>query len=158
MASPAFASPQLWAWIAIALLAAGLVYLLSPILAPFLFAAILAYILDPLVERITGRYLRRSFAVVLVLLAVLAVLAAFALIVLPLFYRELRLLGERLPDVISWGNRLLSPWLQAHFGIEFQLDVETLRRAARDLLADNQDSVGSLLGSLRVGGLAVIAF
>jgi peptide deformylase len=49
----AFARPQLWAWLAIAFAAGFLVWLLSPILAPFLFAAILAYILDPIVERMT---------------------------------------------------------------------------------------------------------
>jgi len=49
---PALASPQLWAG---SRSRGGgiLVWLLSPILAPFLFAAILAYILDPLVERLT---------------------------------------------------------------------------------------------------------
>jgi len=36
--------PQLWAWLAIAIAVAFLVWLLAPILAPFLFAAILAYI------------------------------------------------------------------------------------------------------------------
>jgi predicted PurR-regulated permease PerM len=46
---PALASPQLWGWIAIALAAGLLVWLLSPILAPFLFAGILAYIFDPIV-------------------------------------------------------------------------------------------------------------
>ncbi|HVC10510.1 MAG TPA: AI-2E family transporter, partial [Burkholderiales bacterium] len=68
MAAPVLARQQSWVWFSIAVAAAGLVYLLSPILAPFLFAGILAYILDPLVEKLTGRHLRRSFAVVLVLL------------------------------------------------------------------------------------------
>jgi len=62
---PALASPQLWGWIAIALAGGFLVWLLSPILAPFLFAGILAYICDPIVERLTRRRMPRTLAVML---------------------------------------------------------------------------------------------
>ena len=62
MGTPVFANPQLWAWAAIAVAAAWLVSLLSPILAPFLFAAILGYILDPMVEKLTARRLPRTLA------------------------------------------------------------------------------------------------
>jgi len=71
MPSPLSANPQFWGRIAVALVAGGLLYLVSPILAPFLFAAILAYILDPIVERLTGKYLPRTLAVLLVLVGVL---------------------------------------------------------------------------------------
>ena len=60
MGTPVFANPQLWAWAAIAVAVGWLVWLLSPILAPFLFAAILGYILDPLVEKLTRWRLPRT--------------------------------------------------------------------------------------------------
>ena len=41
MGIPVFTDPKLWAWAAIAVAAGWLAWLLSPILAPFLFAAIL---------------------------------------------------------------------------------------------------------------------
>ena len=72
MPTPFSANPQFWGWIAVALVVGGLLYLLSPILAPFLFAAILAYILDPIVERLTRRYFPRTLAVVVVMLLVFA--------------------------------------------------------------------------------------
>ena len=90
MPPPLAANSRFWAWAAIGLAVAGLLYLLSPILAPFLFAAILAYILDPLVERLARRRVPRTLAVVLVLLLLLAVFAALVLVVLPLFYKEIR--------------------------------------------------------------------
>ncbi len=158
MAALPFANAQLLAWLAIAALLSWLAWLLSPILAPFLFAAILAYVLDPAVERLSGWRLRRVAAVVLVLVAALALIAAFALVVLPLFVKELRLLAERLPAFLGWVNEELAPWLRRHLGVEFQLDVETVRTLAADLIAGNQDVVAALLGSLRVGGLALIAF
>ena len=93
------ADPRLWGWFAIALAIGGLLYVLSPILAPFLAGAILAYILNPLVARISGSSVRRTIAVVFVLfMALLGVVAVF-LIVLPLFTKELRLLAEKLPEI-----------------------------------------------------------
>ena len=158
MPTPFSANPQFWGWIAVALVVGGLLYLLSPILAPFLFAAILAYILDPVVERLVGRYLPRTLAVLLVMLALLLLLVAFALIVLPLFTKELRLLAERLPAFIGWLNQHFAPLLERHLGIELRFDADTVRRVASELVADNEDLVARLLGSLKIGGLAVVAF
>src|SRR3989337_1042370 len=109
MPTPLSANPHFWGWLAIALAVGGLLYLLSPILAPFLFAAVLAYILDPLVERLTGRHVPRTLAVILVMIGVLALLVALGLVVLPLFAKELRLLTERLPAFIIWLNQRLAP-------------------------------------------------
>nr|MDA8108623.1 AI-2E family transporter [Betaproteobacteria bacterium] len=158
MTAPVLARGQLWAWFAIAVAAAVLVYLLGPILAPFLFAGILAYILDPLVERLTGRYLRRSLAVLLVLLLALGLIVALGLVILPLFYRELQVLAGRLPTFLTWVNQELGPWLKQHYGVNFQLDVDTIKRAARGLLASREGLVTQLLGSLKVGGLALVGF
>jgi len=152
------ANPHFWGWLAVALVVGGLLYLLSPILAPFLFAAILAYMLDPLVERLTGKFVPRTLAVLLAMFGVLVAIVALALIVLPLFVKELRLLAERVPEFIVWLNQRLAPFLERHLGVAFQFDVDTVRRLAGDLVADNQDLVARLLGSLKIGGLAVLAF
>src|SRR5215213_3125926 len=73
LTSRRFDDRQVLLWITIAVVAGGLVYLLAPILSPFLFAAILAYICNPLVERMANRKVPRSVAAaaVLVLLAAL---------------------------------------------------------------------------------------
>jgi predicted PurR-regulated permease PerM len=158
MPTPLSAHPQFWGWLAIALIVGGLLYLLSPILAPFLFAAILAYILDPLVERLTGKYVPRTLAVLLVMVGLLALLVALALVVLPLFAKELRLLAERMPAFIGWLNQRVAPLAEDYLGVAFQFDVETVRALASELVVENQDLVGRLLGSLKIGGLALLAF
>ena len=158
MPTPLTADPRFWGWLAVALVVGGLLYLLSPILAPFLFAAILAYILNPIVERLAGKRVPRTLAVLLVMLGLLVLIVAFALVVLPLFTKELRLLAERLPAFIVWLNQHFAPVLERHLGVEVRFDVDTVRRLASELMADNQDLVGRLLGSLKIGGLAVVAF
>ena len=151
------ARPQLWAWLAIALATAFLLWLLSPILAPFLFAAILAYMLDPIVERLTRRGAPRMLAVLLVLVLALALLIGLALVVVPLFYKETRLLMEKLPGVFDWLNQHAAPWLKARLDIDLQLDLETVKQMARDAFNQNEDLAKRLLRSLGLGGLALFA-
>ncbi len=158
MPSPILANPLVWSWAAIAAASVWLVWLLSPILAPFLFAAILAYVLNPLVEKLTGRRVRRIFAVLVVMIVALLLLVAMALVVLPLFYKELRMLADRLPAFLVWMNESVSPWLNDNFQVAFQLDIETVKQIAGRVLASNQDLVPQLLDSLRIGGLALVAF
>lgn len=158
MKAPLPADPRLWAWLAIALVTGGLVYVLSPILAPFLAGAILAYVLNPLVGRLTGRWLPRVLAAVLVLLFALALVVALALVIVPLFIKELRLMSEQLPAFLAWVNEQFAPWLKERFAIQFQLDIDTVKQLAGGVLANNQDLVAGLLGSLKIGGLALLAF
>ena len=158
MKAPLLADPRLWAWLAIALVVGGLLYVLSPILAPFLAGAIFAYVLNPLVGRLTARYLPRIVAVVLVLIFALALVVALALVIVPLFIKELGLMSEQLPAFLAWVNQQFAPWLKEKFAIDFQLDIETVKQLAGGILANNQDLVAGLLGSLRIGGLALIAF
>ncbi len=158
MRTPLLADPRLWGWLAIVLAVGALVYVLSPILAPFLAGAILAYVLNPLVERLTGRYRPRIVAVVLVLVLVLALVVALALVILPLLIKELKMMSERLPTFLAWINQQAAPWLKENFAVDFQLDLESVKQLAGGMLASNQDLVAGLLGSLKIGGIALIAF
>jgi predicted PurR-regulated permease PerM len=156
MKAPLLADPRLWAWLAIALVIGGLFYALSPILAPFLAGAMLAYVLNPLVGRLSDKGVPRPLAAVLVLFLALLIVVALLLVVLPLFYKELRMLGERLPEFVSWLNQSAGPWLAQHFGIALQLDVDTLKQLASDALQSNQGLLPKLLGSAQIGGLAAL--
>ena len=158
MKLPVLADPRLWGWLAIALASGVLIHALSPILAPFLAGAIFAYVLNPMVGRLTGRYLPRVVAVVLVLLFASALAVALALVIVPLFIKELRMLAERLPAFLIWLNQEAAPWLRERFGIDVQLDIATVKQLAGSILSNNQDLVAGLLGSLKIGGIALLTF
>ncbi len=157
MTGTGFANPRMWTWLAIALIAAWLVWLLSPILAPFLAGAIFAYMLNPLVNRLT-RYTGRTIAVVLVLVLSIVVVIGVLLVVLPLFYKEVRMMSERLPDFLAWLNANAAPWAMTHFGVEIRFDLDTVKQLTAQVLQANQGIVPRLLGSLQIGGLVVLGF
>lgn len=143
-------------WIGLGLLLLWLLAALSPILSPFLLAAILAYICNPLVERLTHVGLPRLAAVLAVLALLGGLLTGLLLIVLPLVIEEAGIIAERLPEATTQVSSRLLPWLREHFGIRIRLDADTLRR----LLTDNWESLRAmaprLLESLRIGGLALV--
>jgi predicted PurR-regulated permease PerM len=111
-----------------------------------------------MVGRLTGRYLPRVVAVVLVLLFASALAVALALVIVPLFIKELRMLAERLPAFLIWLNQEAAPWLRERFGIDIQLDIATVKQLAGSILSSNQDLVAGLLGSLKIGGIALLTF
>jgi len=158
MTAPGFANPRMWTWLAIALIAAGLVWLLSPILAPFLAGAIIAYVLNPLVNRITGRYAGRTLSVLIVLVLVGVVFVALMLVVVPLFYKEARMMSERLPDFLTWLNNHVAPLVQSHLGVGIVFDLESVKMFTSQFLQSNRGLVQQMLGSLQIGGLALLGF
>ena len=153
-----WARPQLWAWLAISAALGLLAWLLSPILAPFLFAAILAYILDPLVERLSRPGVPRVLSVVFVLALALLLLVMLVLIVLPLLYKETRLLIDKLPALLDWVNSQAAPWLKERLDVDLQFDVDSVKQMVRDGFAQNEGLAKGVLRSVGVGGLAIIAF
>ena len=148
---------NLW-WFVPAAALVVLLYFLSPILAPFLFAAILAYISNPLVSWLERHRVPRTLGAVLVMLLLGGLFVLLLLILLPLFIKEVRLLSERLPGFLAQLNDNLAPWIKARFGAELQFDLAGLKKLFNENL-QGADGLGmKLLASLRIGGLAVLGF
>ncbi|MEO5863141.1 MAG: AI-2E family transporter, partial [Burkholderiales bacterium] len=141
-----------------ALVVALLFYLLGPILAPFMFAAILAYICDPLVDRLQRRRVPRTVATVLVLLLLVGLFILLMLIMVPLFQKEVTLLSQRLPGYVTALNEKLIPWLNAKLGLTLELDFQGLKQNITEYVQGADGLAGKVFASLRIGGLALVGF
>jgi predicted PurR-regulated permease PerM len=135
-----------------------LLYLLSPILAPFLLAAILAYICDPVVTRMQRRKIPRTLGTSIMILCLFALLVGLFLILLPLVLREGALLAERMPGYIERINKELLPWLNQKTGLAIQLDSASVRRLVTDGLKNSEGLPEKILSSLTLGGMAIVGF
>jgi len=143
-------------WIALGLAALGLLWLLAPVLTPFLIGAVLAYALHPLVERMANRRIPRAIAVMLVEITMLVVLSALLLLIVPILSKELPLLRERLPILANGLKASLEPWL-AQFGIHVALDIDSIQKVALKYLNANfEDWLSTILASARIGGSIVL--
>jgi len=143
-------------WLAIAVAALAMLHWLAPILMPFILGAVLAYVCQPLVTWLTRKFMPRTLAVIVVLLLEALLLVLFALAVLPLFVKEIRLLIEQLPAMLDKLNATLVPWLAERLGINLSLDPASLREAATEAIANSEGLGVKVLNSLRLGGLGLL--
>ena len=112
------------------------------LLAPFVLALILAYVLDPLVDRITTRRVSRSLAIVLLTLPVLGLLAVAVLFGIPALGAQA---GQLIADTPEFLTRVAG-WLDAVW--------QRLQRVTLPLIEEE-----ALLDQLRnVDAEAVVAF
>ena len=150
-------------WLALWLACALLLYILGPILTPFIAAAILAYALNGAVDyleraRLGKFHLPRSLAVVVVMLLFLGAVGALVLIVVPVLRTELPLLQAQIPDALARIDATLAPRL-AQMGIHVKLDGGGLRRILTQQITTSGDEIwATLLASARVGGSALLGW
>jgi predicted PurR-regulated permease PerM len=152
------------AWLLIALLAVLTLRSLGRVLTPFVVAAVLAYALTPLVDRLdhmgNGK-LPRVIAVVIVELLLILAFVCLVLLIVPVVAKEIPLMRQQMPLVFDKLHATLSPWL-AQWGINIALDLDSLKGVVqRYVIANFSDALGSLLPSLKLGGgvaLTVIGY
>jgi predicted PurR-regulated permease PerM len=135
-------APNKMFYVTIALVVGGLVYLLAPILTPFLAGCLLAYFGDPLVEKLTSWKVPRVLSVVIIFLGIFSLLILFILLLIPLIEKQVNLLVEVLPAIVNWLQNTIMPWISLHFGIEEIVNIETLKTT----LAENWTKAGSTAG------------
>ncbi|MBT9501702.1 MAG: AI-2E family transporter [Burkholderiaceae bacterium] len=144
-------------WAALAASFFAVLWLLSPVLAPFIVAALLAYALHPAVERLVARGVPRLAAVLLLETAFCLGVLALMLLIVPILSKELPLLRDQIPRVAAALNEHLVPWL-AQFGINVSLDTASIKAfVVKYLDANLEDWLATALSSARIGGSFVLA-
>lgn len=116
-------------WIIMGLVLASLVWLLyalGDILTPFIVAAVLAYILNPLVEKLRRKGVKRGPASMLVMIFSLLVLLALVLIIVPMLINQFNNIVMRLPQMIYFVQNKLLPWLNDIAGEHVEIDTNTV--------------------------------
>jgi len=148
---------QTLSWLLIALVGALLIWLLAPVLTPFLIAGVLGYVLLPTVDRLVARKVPRVLAVTLVEVMAFLLIAAVLLLIVPILSKELPLLREHLPVLADKLSSTVSPWL-AQFGIDVALDSASIKAFVVKYLGANiEDGLSAALSSARIGGSFLLA-
>jgi predicted PurR-regulated permease PerM len=145
-------------WAALALGALWLLWLLAPVLTPFVIAAMLGWLGDPLVDRLerTGR--SRNTSVALVFSGMALVVTIVLVLLVPLIERQIATLISSLPHYRDWLLGTAIPWLEARTRMEIStwLDFNHLL----ELVRSNWERAGgvatTLLGYLSRSGFAIL--
>ncbi|OGT36930.1 MAG: hypothetical protein A3F11_09130 [Gammaproteobacteria bacterium RIFCSPHIGHO2_12_FULL_37_14] len=105
-------------FILLTLIFIALLYLLSPILTPFLLGALLAYLVQPVVKRLEKWKLPHLFSVTLIFLILLSLILFAIIMLIPLINKQIILLAEFIPQVIDWLQNSVMPWLSEFINIK----------------------------------------
>lgn len=106
----------------------AIVFFLSPILMPFLVGALLAYLTDPIVEKLEHWGMPRVLAVVIVMSLFFVVLILGVMILYPLLQNQILTLIDMIPLGISYVNEKVLPVIRDYVGVELtKLDVMSVK-------------------------------
>lgn len=149
-------------WVVVLAAAGWLLFTLRGVLAPVFFAFLIAYMLDPVVDRIEGLpYLRktrfaRGVGIAVLLLAVFAITAVLVFVVVPLVFRQVSQFVQTLPATLARARAEWEPVL-ARYGITVPTSVasafEELHLDTENLVSNSYTPVSTAIKWL-LGGTA----
>ena len=105
-------------WAAVVLAALWLLGLLAPVLTPFVIAALLGWLGDPVVDRLEAAGRSRSTAVAIVFSVMSLLFVIVLLLLLPMVQRQVITLIQSLPRYLAWVGDTLLPWVEARTRID----------------------------------------
>ncbi|MES2819354.1 MAG: AI-2E family transporter [Pseudomonadota bacterium] len=148
-----------WLVIAGLLLLGWLLYLLLPILSPFLIAILLSYMCDPLVDRLERRGLSRTWGVVLVFTLFSLLMLMLLLVLVPMLGRQLVRLYELAPQILDWLQLSALPWVQAQLGLADGFwRFDQLKTLFGEHMGKTTDIAGMLLAQVGASSLALLGW
>lgn len=136
-----------------------IMYLLKPVVIPFLAAFLIAYLLSPLVHYLHRIGLARWLAISIVYLGLGVLITIAVWYVIPLLWKQLMIGRETLPVAVEWVNQTFLPWVAKTFNTDLlEFDATQISTVIMDYVQTNYNvnSIQSMLLSVAHSGLNVI--
>lgn len=113
-------------WTGVASVCVILLYILSPVLAPFMLGLAIAYVLAPAVRYMEAMKIPRPLGVGIAVLFLVVAILGVLLIVLPLLRRELMMFLERLPYWVQLYNDNYAENLSSILGTDARIELASI--------------------------------
>lgn len=145
-----------WQMLAIIAIIGWLIWLLAPVLMPFAVAAMLAYLGDPLADRLERLGLKRIWAATVVFVVLLLVVCGVLLLLIPLIARQVENLIENLPRYGDWAQDIAWPWLRDRLHLDPDtFDSDRLLEAIKAHIGSIGTVTATVLGRVSRSGLGI---
>lgn len=138
----------------------GLAYLLRGVLIPLFLAFLLAYALDPFVDRLEALRVPRSLGAIVVMLGIAGGVSVVLTYAIPMFIDEVRDASSALPDQIRALQSRVEPWFASTLRIKLPHTFADIEKVARDRASagDSYETARTFLfGTLGYVGVALSA-
>lgn len=146
-----------WQWLALVVLLGFVIWLLAPILTPFVISALLGWLGDPLVDRLERAGRSRSVSVALVFIFMTLLLALALLVLLPMLWEQLQTLIDWLPRLAAWVTGIAIPWIEHRFHVNLAkyIDPGYLLAVLQSHWQEAGGIAATVLGRISASGLMV---
>ena len=136
-----------------------LIYQLAPILTPFAASALLAYLGDPLADKLEVHKCSRTTAVMIVFIYMLLILVLILLWLLPMLEYQISQMLRNMPGYIDGIKQTLLPQIQTRFGIQDTLiDPDKLVATLKKHWQQAGGLATTVISSITHSGMVVIAW
>ena len=136
---------QKWLVFSIIVLGLWVLYLLVPVFTPFLIATLLAYLGDPIVDRLEAKRMSRTLSVIIVFAFMLITGLALLFVLIPMIERQLASFISVFPEFITWLQNNLVPRLANTLGLETEgINLD----AVKETVMANWQDIGNVLGQI----------
>ena len=148
---------QKWFMLAVLVFGGWLLYLLAPVLTPFLISALLAYLGDPLVDRLEKHKISRTLGVVIVFFVMSLLGLILLLVMIPMLEKQIAVLIVKIPQSIDNFQDIVLPRIAQFAGFETPtLDTSAFKRAIMGNWESLGGVMGGLFGKLTTSGLKIM--
>jgi predicted PurR-regulated permease PerM len=148
---------QIAFWLAVLAVLIAALWLLSPVLMPFVVGIVLAYLLNPLAARLERVGISRAVSGLAILGIVLAALVVLVLLIAPVLVNQFVTLIERIPGYVRRLQELIAEsghsWLQRVLGDR----LPDAGKSVAEWMAQGAGWLASFFGSLWAGGQALVS-
>jgi len=128
--------------------------MLSPILMPFLTAMLLAYIGDPVVDRLEKRF-SRTISVTITFVSLSIVFLIIGLICIPILLKQIDEFISTVPELLVWAQNVVLPWVSEKTGID--TTEFSFVQLSKDLdLGKTSNVLAKILASIGTSTLQII--
>ncbi|MFP3514601.1 AI-2E family transporter [Pseudomonas sp. SIMBA_077] len=150
---------RLWVWFGVALVAVLFVFFLHTILTPFLIAMLLAYMFDPMVDRLEKVGLSRTWGTISVFALFTVILVALMVVLMPMLAKQLMKLYQLAPQVLDWLQNTALPWVQTKFGLSDGFwNFDKIKATISSHMGQAGDIAGVVLSRATASSLALVGF
>lgn len=126
-----------------------LIFKIQGILAPFAISFFIAYLLDPVVDKMEKFHINRSFAILLIFLVAAAVITVVLLFIIPVVYREILFLIDKLPEYFGQLVDIIQKYTHTKgLDISYQEVLTYLKSKAGNISSAFFQAFGSVYSSV----------
>lgn len=144
-----------------------ILYLLKPVVLPFIGAFLIAYLFSPLVNYLHAWRLPRWLAISVVFVGIGILITLAIWYVVPLIWKQLIYSRDSIPAGIHWLNSTFLPWVSHTFNVErMEIDTEQMSTVIMEYIQTNYSAnsiqamvlkvAQSGLNFIQIGGTVVL--